>query len=1790
MADKNLSSLTAAAQLDDADLLIVEQQGEAKSLAGAKLREYVEGAVEPIAERAEAAAENAAENASDLVEATLEHYRDAAQLAATTAGQHSQEAQKAAADAKLAADSFDWDALMNILAGKVDNWYQDPDTHYVYLTSNGEPVGDPLLIVGTGGGGGGGEQNNAVLTFKNTSGWIYKTVSKGAELVVTLEWSSIEDELATGDGVLRVTVNGTQKYLSSVKQGTIELDIGPMLSSGSNSVKFNITDTYGNSRTVSINVTAVALELTSPFDATVAYTGGFAFPYVPTGSATKTVYFEMDGSNIGTATVTASGRQQTFNVPAQTHGEHILECWFEATIEGETVESNKLRYAVICLEEGNKTPVIATDFNLATAEQYDTITIPYIVYDPASLTSTVTLSDGTKTTTLENVDRTKQAWSYRPENEGALTLSIATIGADTTAGTPLMATVNISLTITPTTIDVEAETENLSLYLTSYGRNNNEANPGEWQYGAVSAELTGFNFTSDGWQLDEDGATVLRVSGDARVNIPVQLFKDDFRTGGKTIEVKFATRDVLDYDAPIITCWSGDRGLQITAQKALLKSEQSEISTQYKADEKVHLAFVVEKKSAHRLLMIYINGILSGVVQYPDDDDFSQNSPVGISIGSNDTTTDIYCIRVYENDLTRYQVLDNWNAEMQLAADKADTWRHNDIFDDYGQIVIDKLPGDLPYLVLEGAALPTYKGNKLSISGRYVDPVNARKSFTFKDAEIDVQGTSSAGYERKNYIIDFKNGFIIDGTTVATYVLGENNLPASIYTFKADVASSEGANNVELVKLYNDVSPRRTPPQQENSLVRQGIDGYPCVIFHDAGDGAVFIGKYNFNHDKKSDVFGFAPGSESWETKNNTSNRALWKDPDFSGTDWQNDFEARYPKDNTDITRLSALAAWIASTDRDAVTSEADKAARLQKFKDEIEDWFDLDGTLFYYLFTELFLLADSRTKNSFPTKYDDNPWDWLPYDMDTALGINNEGKLAFGYELEDTDLVNGAQVYTGQKSVMWNNVRDAFPEKLMEMYQKLRSDNLLSYDIVNTRFENHQSKWPEAIFNEDAYYKYLAPLFEKNNGSYLGMLQGSKAEQRKWWLYNRFRYIDSKYNAGDALTDFITLRGYAKGDITVTPYADIYATVKYGSYLVQERALRGGSYTLACPVDDLDDTEIYIYSASQIAELGDLSDLMVGYAEFAAGTKLKSLKLGDSADTYSNPNLTQLYAGNNVLLRTLDVRNCPNLGNTEADVNATPAIDLSGCTNIEHVYFDNTAITGLTLPNGGILKTLHLPETMTNLTIRNQTGITDFTMPGYSNITTLRIENVSDAVPTADILAAMAANSRVRLIGFDWTFDTAEDILSLYDRLDTMRGLNESGGNENKAQMSGTVRVENITGAQLSEMQSRYSDIKVIYAHITSTLTYCNWDGTVIGTETIADGGDGAGMTATRASDAQYIYTHSGWSLTQGGAASANALKAVTADRTVYATYSTTLQTYTVTWKNGSTVVETDTNVPYGTVPTYNGSTPVDGTNGLPFEGWTPTPGPITGNTTYTAKFQSPVEVAEITDSWDTILANIDNGTYSTVYKVGNYKPLDLGTEGIINMQIAAFDKDDLASGTGKAPVTFIAMELLATTTGINESQKTYNGQTYYNAGGWGLSDLRTYCNNDAYALIPATVRGRICEVNKLSDTGYPDKKLATTSDKVWIPSMDEVGLAGAFNSSIVVPGQGESYHLFSDAASRIKNKSGSANIWWLRTSRIYNGDMFACVSYDGKVTVYDSNNDFGVALGFCTGRTPTA
>lgn len=1510
-------------------------------------------------------------------------------------------------------------------ANKIDGAYVE--NGYLFLTSNGQViVGNLGPFSGTGGGSGSASDNNAKLTVKNTSGWLSKVIGEGQTCNVLLNWTSIEDGVATGNGTIKITVNNVIKASYDIPQGDVNVDVTDYLDAGSNIIKITVSDAYGNARTINFSITVASISLTSIFDPSLAYDGDITFPYTPTGNVNKTMHFKMDGTEFYTFETTSSNRQLTYIIPKQSNGNHVLEVYFTASVDGNELTSNVLRYDIICSDANNETVIITSSFAETTVKQYETVKIDFYVYNPKSLTSAVKLiADGVTVSDMIGVDRTMQSWSYRFDKSGSHILKIK-------CGTVEKV---FNLTVAQSDVNIEAETNDLELYLTSYGRSNNESNKNVWEFGSISAVMSNFNFVSDGWVLDDDGNTVLRVSGDARIAIPFKMFKDDFRTTGKTIEFEFATRDVLNYDSILFSCISEDRGLEFTAQKTFLSSEQSTVSTQYKENEHCRITFVIEKRSENRLIWVYINGIASGTIQYPANDDFTQGTPLGISIGSNSCTLDIYTIRVYNNSLTRFQILDNYIADTHNIDLMLERYNRNNIFDEYDRIVISKLPKDLPYLILTAPELPQSKGDKKTVSGQYVDPVHPEFSFTFENAIFDVQGTSSAGYARKNYKGKFKGGFLQNGKQVASYSMRNGAIPVSTFTFKADVASSEGANNVELVRLYNDLCPYKTDPQKVNSSVRQGIDGFPIVVFWNNGTETTFLGKYNFNNDKGTEeVYGFTTGDESWEFLNNTSDRSLFRSANFTGDDWLNDFESRYPDGNTDSTNLAAVVSWVASTAND-----------IAKFKSEFGNYFELQAMTFYYLFTEIFLMVDSRAKNQFITKIGASKWFMLPYDFDTAIGINNEGTLAFSYNLEDIDQVDSADVFNGQQSVLWKNFRTAFYDNIKSMYATLRSSGKFSYEYVNQQFEDHQSKWSEAIFNEDAYYKYIQPLMETGTSAYLSMLQGSKTEQRKWWLYNRFRYMDSKYVAGDSLSDIITLRGYSKANITVTPYADIYASVKYGSYLVQKRATRNVQYTLECPLDNVNDTEIYVYNCSQISAIGDISPLKVGYAEFSKATKLNSLKIGDAASSYSNTNLKELYLGNNTLLKTLDVRNCPNL---------TMAVDISGCINIEEVYFDGTGITGIQLPNGGNLKKLHLPSTITNLTLQNQMRLTEFVMPSYTNVSTLWLENIPASIidPVA-VLKQIKANSRVRVIGFNTEMNDPNDIQELFNKFDGFRGLDEHGNNVDKPQISGTIHTGSITSTQLAQFHTQYPDIAITYDSISYVIEFYNGDTllqssyvvagqnavfngtnptkeqtedyryTFVGWSTTKDsetaddnpliniqndkklyaafrktrhylvifrnvsnidglaiselgrgyvdeGSDAVyyGATPTRDKDKYYSYVFSGWTTSSASYADAdpNALKNITSEKVFYAAYTRTTVYYTVRFYNGNTLLETK-QYRYGETPSYSGNTPTQGSD--PFIGWIPEIGPVTKNIDYKAKFLSaPV----LSTKWKTLAGDI--------------------------------------------------------------------------------------------------------------------------------------------------------------------------------------------------------------------------
>lgn len=56
------------------------------------------------------------------------------------------------------------------------------------------------------------------------------------------------------------------------------------------------------------------------------------------------------------------------------------------------------------------------------------------------------------------------------------------------------------------------------------------------------------------------------------------------------------------------------------------------------------------------------------------------------------------------------------------------------------------------------------------------------------------------------------------------------------------------------------------------------------------------------------------------------------------------------------------------------------------------------------------------------------------------------------------------------------------------------------------------------------------------------------------------------------------------------------------------------------------------------------------------------------------------------------------------------------------------------------------------------------------------------------------------------------------------------------------------------------------------------------------------------------------------------------------------------------------------------------------------------------------------ITDSWEEIIASMDDRSYKTKYAVGDTKLIDLGSEGIVCATLVGIDTDDLADGSGKA------------------------------------------------------------------------------------------------------------------------------------------------------------------------------
>ncbi len=158
-------------------------------------------------------------------------------------------------------------------------------------------------------------------------------------------------------------------------------------------------------------------------------------------------------------------------------------------------------------------------------------------------------------------------------------------------------------------------------------------------------------------------------------------------------------------------------------------------------------------------------------------------------------------------------------------------------------------------------------------------------------------------------------------------------------------------------------------------------------------------------------------------------------------------------------------------------------------------------------------------------------------------------------------------------------------------------------------------------------------------------------------------------------------------------------------------------------------------------------------------------------------------------------------------------------------------------------------------------------------------------------------------------------------------------------------------------------------------TITFKNGDD-VLQSTAVKKGATPAysGATPTKTADAQYTYTFTGWS---------PALAIVTEAATYTATFTQTVNKYTITWVDGNGVTLKTEDLEYGAIPSYTGTTPTkaeDENYTYTFNGtWSPAITSVTDDATYTAQFNATsketgfwADIVDVDNSANTLTLNV--------------------------------------------------------------------------------------------------------------------------------------------------------------------------------------------------------------------------
>lgn len=1244
----------------------------------------------------------------------------------------------------------------------------------------------------------------------------------------------------------------------------------------------------GNTQTKQayVNVKVVNLSLSSSYSLMSGLqNGGYqsnesvVIPYTVQGTGSKVVTLYVDGVQKNSATVTKSGTTNgSFSIGMNTlsTGRHTVQIVAEMEAS-ETLTLKSESVYMDIFKAGSSAPLIGTKLTFAdgrifttghlvpqvTTGQYEQLAFEWGVYDAEGTPATVTVVQNGVTVQTVNAARTLQTYSNRFTEQ-------STYGVELRCGAT---NYQMSIVVTESDIDVGEATYGLLMKLSAAGRSNGESNPAHWENGQVTTAFTGVDWKTSGWTGD-----ALKLMNGAKAVIDYKCFSQDAATGGLTIEAEMKVSNVRDRSADVMSCLDGTKGFEITAEKAMMYtgsttevtdedgntvSRNVGVGREYGEDMWVKIAFVIGKRADGRLMELYVNGVRSASDIYGDSDNFQQDTPKGITIESDGADVEVRNIRIYGRALTDDEEMDNYIVDRQTLDEMAEMFEMNDVLTEDGRSIdFEKLRAKGKGLMLvcrEGGLAPVNAENNKKTDflcdvhlwlpdGRYV---------YLKNVYVRIQGTSSTKYPTKNYRI-----YCAKGESPEMYINGvlqsTSRLPlrigqptVKILCPKADYSDSSMAQNTGGAKLWNDLMKSLgflTPAQEIDATKRTAVDGYPIDVFsaESLEDTPEYYGQYNLNHDKSdwTDILGLTNVEDldttdamAFEFLNNTQPLCLFQgeaDLDAQAAEEFDDaLEFNHPADTTWATATTAqknafkrLWGWV----RDCVPEDADvddiSTFESEKFVEELEDYFDKDFLLCWYLFTDYFVNVDQRAKNMILATWDQLVWYFIYYDGDTQIGDRNDSMLAYLYDVtRDTwDSEKSKYAFEGHDSWLWCLVLANLGDDLKAMATAMRAK--LTEDKVNTMFdEEQQGNWCGRAFNKSGELKYIKPQTEGVvvNGEtvkypYIYALKGDKKAFRHWFIKNRFALLDAKYETGNYLSDnvdmYMTRQAGATANTIVVKSNDLYyygyGTNNAPHLQPSSKAEKGDSVTLTFTNAFTVNDPIRLYGASQMAELdmrgsadnltGDLNlnkCKVLGKLQLQTTgngsngwclvldqcRQLKDVNLnGQSNAKTGTLSSTELNFGNQTRLESLDARG----------VNVHAVIFAQGC-----------PLTSAKL--GSQIQTLRLEY----LPLLGPSGLT---LGSWTTVKTLRFSNCP-LLNWQTLLARCTNIERVRIEGIDM-----EDDGSILRSYKTLRGIDSDGNAVDYCAMTGTVRLTSyMSESEYAEMRQHYPELNIVQPEYTT-------------------------------------------------------------------------------------------------------------------------------------------------------------------------------------------------------------------------------------------------------------------------------------------------------------------------------------------------------------------------------------